>query len=177
MTYEVLHQAGDSPPPERLYFAYTQTPPPIDEFDVKRVVSADLLGRPAALTIIGASHYIGSRQLGFHELCSCTPLGSEPMHCVPLSGTVDRSFAFENDELSASTTVETRPLSDRPDEQLADVAHRFGPDAWTMITVAADAYETYHTYPEYGLTLHTRTHLTATAPDGSDSRPRQRGND
>ncbi len=68
MTYEVLHQAGDSPPPERLYFAYTQTPPPIDEFDVKRVVSADLLGRPAALTIIGASHYIGSRQLGFHEL-------------------------------------------------------------------------------------------------------------
>lgn len=178
MTYEISHhRTDDNPPPERLYFAYTRTPPPLDQFNVKRVVSTDLLGRPATLTIIGSSHYIGSRQLGFHELCSCTPLGSEPMHCVPLSGTIDRSFAFENETLSASTAVETRPLSDRPDEQLADVAHRFGPDAWTMVTVAADAYETYHTYPEYGLTLYTRTRLTATALEESDSSPRKQGND
>lgn len=151
----------ESSPHERLYFAYTRTAPPLDQFDVKRVVSADLLGTPATLTIIGASHYIGSQQLGFHELCSCTPLDSESMYRVPLTRTVDRSFTFENDRLSASTTVETRPLSDRPDEQTADVAYRFGPDAWTILTVTADAYETYHTYPEYELTLYTRTRLTA----------------
>lgn len=169
---------------ERLYFAYPRTPPSLDQFDVKRTVSSELCGRPLTLTIIGASHYITSRRLGFHELCSCAPLQSEPMTSVSLLESVDRSFAFENERLSASTALETQALADRPAADDADVAYRFGPDAWTMITLTTDGYETYHTYPEYDCTLYTRTRLTAiedTDSAGADSQPptnsqRQTGN-
>lgn len=179
------HMTDDSILSEQLYFAYTQTPPPFDRFDIKKLVSVELCGRPATLTIIGASHYIGSRRLGFHELCSCTPLASEPMASVSLLEPVDRSFAFENERLSASTAVETRALADRPEADNADVAYRFGPDAWTMIILTTNGYETYHTYPEYECTLYTRTRLTAitsAASTASEHRPTtnsrtQTGND
>lgn len=155
-----MSKKSNNTPPERLYFAYTQTPPPLDRFDVKRVVRAELLGHAATFVVIGESHYIGCRRLGFHELCSCRPLPAEPMHSVSLTSTGQQTFAFENEWLSASTTLEARPLADRPDEQATDVAYRFGPDAWTMIVVDTESYETYHSYPEYERTLYTRTRLT-----------------
>ncbi|UPM43043.1 DUF2617 family protein [Halocatena salina] len=162
----------DSIVSERLYFAYTLAPPPLDRFDVKRTVSAELFGKPATLTIIGSSHYIASRQLGFHELCSCRPLHAESMASVSLLEPVDQSFTFENDLLSASTTLETRPLSDHPTTDHADIAYRFASEAWTMITLTRTGYETYHTYPEYDCTLYTRTHLTAvTDIESSDIDP------
>ncbi|WP_185715472.1 DUF2617 family protein [Halocatena pleomorpha] len=157
---------------EQLYFTYTRTPLSLDQFDVKRTVSAELFGTSATLTIIGSSHYIASRRLGFHELCSCRPLHAESMASVSLLESVDRSFTFENDHLSASTTLETRPLSDRPAAARADIAYRFGPDAWTMIRLTTEGYETYHTYPEYDCTLYSQTRLTAvTDDDSSDTEP------
>jgi hypothetical protein len=144
--------------PTALYFAHTPTAPNLDHFDVKRIVPTDILDRPATLTVIGESHYIGVPCLGFHEICSCKPLPTETMHCAPLEQDLDQMFSFENEQLSAKTVVETRSLGSLPVEE-SDVAYRFGPDAWTTISVGTGAYETYHTYPEHGLALYTRTRL------------------
>lgn len=147
--------------PTALYFAYTPSTPDLDRFDVKRVVSTEILDRPATLTVIGESHYVGVSRLGFHEVCSCKPLPAETMHCAPLERDLERTFSFENERISATTVIETRPLDSVPVEE-SDVAYRFDPDAWTTISVssATDAYETYHTYPEYDLALYTHTRLT-----------------
>jgi hypothetical protein len=146
--------------PTALYFAYTPTAPDLDHFDVKRVVPAEIFGQPTALTVIGESHYVGIPQLGFHEICSCNPLPAETMHYTPLEQDLERAFSFENERLSATTIVETRPIDSLPDEERVDVAYRFGPDAWTTITVDQDTYETYHTYPEHEIALYTRTRLS-----------------
>lgn len=162
--------------PTALYFVYTPTAPDLDRFDVKRVAQAELLGQTATLTVIGESHYIGIQALGFHELCSCKSLPTETMHRAPLDETVERSFSFENEQCSATTRVETRPL-DAPDEHTADVAYRFGPDAWTTISVETNGYETYHTYPECDLTLYTQTRLHSGPADETDVQsPRTRHN-
>lgn len=144
-----------------LYFAYTPTPPDLDRFDVKRVVPTEILDRPAALTVIGESHYVGVPRLGFHEVCSCKPLPAETMHCAPLEQDLEQAFSFGSEQLSATTVIETRSLDSVSVEE-SDVAYRFGPDAWTTISVSSttDAYETYHTYPEHGIALYTHTRLT-----------------
>ncbi|MFC6825090.1 DUF2617 family protein [Halopelagius fulvigenes] len=147
--------------PSELYFAYAGARPDFDRLDVKAVHADELLGRPAALTIIGESHYVGLPSLGFHELCSCRPLSAEPTHETPLSVGVEREFRFRGDRIDATTTVTGRPLNAFSDPDEATVAYRFAPDAWTTISVGATGYETYHTYPEHGLALHTETRLTA----------------
>ncbi|MFC6961939.1 DUF2617 family protein [Halocatena marina] len=159
-----------TPTPTALYFVYTPTPPNLDHFEVKRVASTEILGRPATLTVIGESHCISIRALGVHELCSCKPLPAETMHCLPLTEALAQSFSAETEHCSVSTTIETHPLDSFPDEhkQNADVSYRFGPDAWTTIIVEEDAYETYHTYPECDLTLYTQTRLQTEPADNPD---------
>ena len=149
-----------------LYFEYARSAPALDELDVKAVHPDELLGRPAAFVVIGESHYVGLPSLRFHELCSCAPLSADPAGETPLSADVDRAFRFETDRLDATTTVRGRSLDAFPGPEVATVAHRFGPGAWTTLAVTDAGYETYHTYPEYGLALSTETRLTAPpAPD------------
>lgn len=95
------------------------------------------------------------------------------MHRTPLNDALERSFSFENEQCSAATTIETRAFDGLSDEQTrnADAAYRFGPDAWTTITVETDAYETYHTYPERDLTVYTRTRIISESTDDTDTIP------
>lgn len=155
----------------KLYFEYTTTTPALDAFDVKAVHPDELLGRPAVFTVIGESHYVGLPALGFHELCSCRPLSAEPTHETPLSTDVDREFRFRFDggRRGATTVVVGRPLDAFPGADGATVAYRFEPRAWTTIDVTETGYETYHTYPEHDLALHTETRLTAHASPVSRS--------
>jgi hypothetical protein len=165
--------------PPKLHFAYAPTEPDLSAVDVKRVVPASLLGDPAALTVIGESHYVGVPALSFHEVCSCRPTAGETADVtavVALERGVERSVSFETDRVRAGTRVEVRPLDAFPGAEGADAAFRFGPEAWTTISlgggVAPDesdatdsaetpaAYETYHTYPEYDLAVYTETTLS-----------------
>lgn len=153
-----LHTTTDEP--IALYFAYTPTAPDLDHFDVKRVVPTAILDRPATLTVIGESHYVGIPALRFHEIYSCKKLAAETMHCTPLEQDLEQMFSFESEQISATTEIETRSLDSVSIEE-SDVAYRFDPDAWTTISVSSttDAYETYHTYPEHGIALYTHTRL------------------
>ena len=145
----------------KLYFEYGRTRPALDTLEVKTVHPDELCGRPAVFTIIGESHYVGLPRLGFHELCSCKPLSTDPTYETSLSTAVDREFHFGNERLDATTVVRGQPIDAFPDPNEATVAYRFGPRAWTSVTVDGGGYETYHTYPEYELALHTATTITA----------------
>ncbi|WP_202932690.1 hypothetical protein [Halorussus salinus] len=166
---------GDRP---KLHFAYATSEPNLDAFDVKRVVPSDLCGEPAALTVIGESHYVGVPALEFHEVCSCKPVSGDSTAVTPLESGVEREFAFETDRLRVETEAEVRPIEEFPGPDGTDAAYRFGPDAWTTIklnsspesagtdesapTPAPDSsatYETYHTYPEHDLAVYTFTRL------------------
>lgn len=164
---------GDRP---KLHFAYATSEPNLDAFDVKRVVPSDLCGEPAALTVIGESHYVGVPALDFHEVCSCKPVSGDSTAVTPLESGVEREFAFETDRLRVETDAEVRPIEEFPGPDGADAAYRFGPDAWTTIElnsspesartgseastpVSSATYETYHTYPEHGLAVYTFTGL------------------
>lgn len=142
----------------KLHFGHTSDPPDLSELDVRRVHPDELLGQPAVFTVIGESHYVGLPALGFHELCSCTPLGGTS-HRIPLSIGSEREFRFEGDQITARTAVVGQPLDSFPGPEGATVAHRFGSEAWTTITVAEQRFETYHTYPELDLGLATETRL------------------
>ncbi|WP_128478727.1 DUF2617 family protein [Halorussus pelagicus] len=160
-----------------LHFAYASSEPNLEVFDVKRVVPSELCGEPAALTVIGESHYVGVPALDFHEICSCKPVSGDSTAVTPLELGVEREFAFETDRLRVETLAEVRPIEAFPGQEEADAAFRFGPDAWTTITLdpagsgeraaatdesvadASGTYETYHTYPEHGLAVYTFTEL------------------
>lgn len=159
-----------------LHFAYATDAPSLDAFDVKSVTPAELLGEPAALTVIGESHYVGLPALDFHEVCSCKPLSAESAYTVPLELGVEKTLAFETDSLSVETAVEVQRIDQFPGAESATASYRFGPDAWTTVEVgntgavgesppSGDSplnarYETYHTYPEYELAVYTETRLT-----------------
>jgi hypothetical protein len=146
--------------PPKLHFAYAATPPSLEPFDVKTIHPADVAGRPGAFAVIGESHYVGVPALDFHEVCSCEPLSGERVRTVALESGVERTFSFESERLDARTRAVVRPLDAFPGAEHADAAHRFGPDAWTTVRIRDDdAYETYHTYPEYDLALYTETRL------------------
>lgn len=175
--------------PPKLHFAYATTAPDLSAFDVKRVVPSTLLGEPAALTVIGESHYVGVPALDFHEVCSCRPTAGESADVsavTPLERGVEREVSFDSDRLRVETRAEVRPIADFPGASDADAAFRFGPDAWTTIELGAAGptaasaetastgtdreaspgtatYETYHTYPERGLAVYTETALSRSA--------------
>ncbi|MFC4451602.1 DUF2617 family protein [Halorussus aquaticus] len=167
----------------RLHFAYAASEPNLEAFDVKRVVPSQLLGAPAALTVIGASHYVGVPELNFHEVCSCEPISGESTAETPLRSGVEREFAFENDRVRVVTSAEVRPIEAFPGSEAADAAFRFGPDAWTTIELTPSddpeqssasesaTYETYHTYPEHGLAVYTGTTLRRTRTSTEPQKP------
>jgi len=165
---------GDDRP--KLHFAYATSEPNLDAFDVKRVVPSDLCGEPAALTVIGESHYVGVPALDFHEVCSCKPVSGDSTAVTLLESGVEREFVFETDRLRVETEAEVRPIEEFPGPDGTDAAYRFGPEAWTTIALnpsresagtdesapppaSSATYETYHTYPEHGLAVYTFTGL------------------
>lgn len=167
--------------PPKLHFAYATTAPSLEPFDVKTIHPDDVAGRPGAFAVIGESHYVGVPALDFHEVCSCEPLSGERVRAVALEPGAERTFSFESERLDARTRAAVRPLDAFPGSEHADVAHRFGPDAWTTVRVRDDGYETYHTYPEYDLALYTDTRLsprsTTPAVGRADERTRTASDD
>jgi hypothetical protein len=140
-----------------LYLDHSRTPPEIDALDIKRRVEPTLFGEPAVVAVIGSSHYVGVPAIDYHELCSCRRLDRSRVETLALGRSLNRRVRFEHDRLAVETRVAGRPLSAFPGPEGTTVAHRFGPDAYTTVTVDERAIETYHTYPEFDLALYTET--------------------
>lgn len=147
---------------ETLHLSQRTEPPDLTALDVKHSETRSLLGAEWTVAVIGSSHYLGSAELSYHELCSCEPVDGPAVVDVPLGVGTERRFETDVGAATAATTVEGRPLSAFPGPDAADVAYRFGPDAYTTVDLSGQGYETYHTYPEYDLALRTTTTITTT---------------
>ena len=171
--------------PERLYLAYLPETPPLAEYDIKKQRRRPFLGTEFTFTVIGDSHYIGAPELGFHELLSCKPVQQGRVKTVPLeatrrpadrpAGSVDgreiHTGRYQFGSVDLTTTIKCEPLSAFPGPETFDIAYRFGPKAYTTINCpSTDSYETYHTYPEYGLALYTKNEFTE-SPNSQQTAP------
>jgi hypothetical protein len=144
-----------------LHFAYTTDPPDFDDFDVKTVTPTTLCGAPATVAVVGQSHVVTAPSIDYHEVCSCASL-AETAGTIGLEPGVAETVRVARERVVAETRLAVEPLSAFPGPEGATTGYRFAPDAWTTATVRDDGtgYETYHTYPEHDVAVHTETRLT-----------------
>ena len=148
-------------PTTQLYLAYFQEHPSLNQFDVKHVEHQELLDREATITVIGDSHYICIPDLDYHEIVSCKPLNRDVVKTLPLEKGYTDTIRYETESIVVETHVEAQPLWAFPSPDTFDVGYRFAVDAYTTVNVLdTRMYETYHTYPELGIALYTKTELT-----------------
>lgn len=151
-----------------LHVAYPTTPPDFVSFDVKALTPETLLGAPCTVAVVGQSHVVTAPALSYHEVCSCVPQSVDTSETVALdSGVTARVQTDDGRETAATTEVAVRPLDAFPGADDATIAYRFGPEAWTTVSLHREraSYETYHTYPERDVVVHTTTRLTEPASD------------
>lgn len=79
---------------------------------------------------------------------------------IPLSPGVTREVTSSAGAVRAETVVAGLALGAFPDGRQFDVRYRFGPNAVTAIATDGDSFETFHTYPEFGLTVRSVTELS-----------------
>ncbi|WP_142860066.1 DUF2617 family protein [Salinigranum halophilum] len=162
-----------------LHVAYPTGPPDFASFDVKTLTPGTLLGEPCTVAVVGQSHVVTAPALDYHEVCSCLSQPVETSETVALDAGVTAQVETADDRTTRATTdLSVRPLASFPGPDDATIAYRFGPDAWTTVSLAPDAprYETYHTYPERDVAVHTVTRL-AGGPSTERSEPWGQGAD
>jgi hypothetical protein len=141
---------------QNLYLASLSERPSLDNFDVKSRKEDTLFGADFTFHVIGNSHYIESPDLGFYELLSCEQFNAAPVRTLPLERNYEFRVISQTGDVTIETNIRTEPLSKFPDPEAFDVSYRFAEDAYTTIRYPNDdRYETYHTYPEYDLSLYT----------------------
>lgn len=79
---------------------------------------------------------------------------------IPLRPGVERAVTSIVGGVQAETVVEGLSLHAFPAGRPFDIYYRFGINAVTAIVIDGDRFETFHTYPEFDLALHSITELT-----------------
>jgi hypothetical protein len=144
---------------EALHFAVGGTRPEVPGMEVFDRLEATLLGAPVEVSVIGSSHFLAAPELGFYETASCKPVRAPDATTFPLSRGLETTVTVETDAVSGRSVARGEPLSSFPGERSFDLRYDFGPEATTAIDLLEDGLETYHTYPEFDLSLYTETRL------------------
>lgn len=151
---------------QQLHLAYFDSQPDIAAFDVKDVFNREFFGVDFVFRVIGDSHYIEAPEIEYYELFSCKPIQDEAAVTVDLTVGERERVVHTNDSVSVKTNIIGKPLTAFDKNNVFDVKYRFETDAFTTIKcVSENTYNTYHTYPEYNLALHTENTLTNTNTD------------
>ncbi len=108
------------------------------------------------LWVVGDSHFIGSHELEFYELCSCKPL-KDAEASLRIDEFPSALFESKFSGGTAKTKVWVEKFRSNFKAKNYDLSHDFGPDAFTGIKIFDDGYESLHTYPEYDALVFSRT--------------------
>lgn len=151
---------------DTIQFRHADAPPTTD-VTVYDSLTRAFLDAEFTFRVVGSSHYVSAPAYDFYELSSCEPVPeATQIRLDPSLGR--RRLTFETDGLRCETVLDRRPLAAFPDDERSissfDLYHEFDTDAVTTVDVAERAFETYHTYPEFDLTLFSRTTFE-TVPD------------
>ncbi|MDY7080861.1 MAG: hypothetical protein SXQ77_00270 [Halobacteria archaeon] len=161
MSTQTTHENG------LLYLGFGIRPPEIPEMEVYETLETEFAGSEFVFNIIGSSHYVHSADCGFYEVTSCKQVDGEgiEVHTLDIANRVDADAEFEYDNGSEfRTEVSTYGLEKYRDVVESggdfDLRHVFDEKAETAIDIGDTSYETYHTYPEYDLTVYTKTSVS-----------------
>lgn len=149
-----------------LHFVFSQSPPGLDQMEVFDTDMLEFEGSEFYFKVIGYSHYIIAPDIDYYELCSCRPPTTVGENArteeIPLSKPQEYTFTVTTEAVKVDVTVETGPLSMFPAGENYDLKHEFGTDAYTTIAIDQEegTYETYHTYPEFDLTIYTKNQFS-----------------
>lgn len=147
---------------DSIQFLHDDSPPATD-VTVYDSLTRQFLGTEFTFRVVGSSHYVTAPAYNFYELSSCEPVpAATRVELDPSLGR--RTLTFETDGLRCETVLDRRPLAAFFDENSGDLtdssfdlSHEFAEDAVTTVDVCENCFETYHTYPEFDLTLFSRT--------------------
>jgi hypothetical protein len=140
-----------------LYVGFTTRAPDLDGVEVYERLAAELFGVQFTFDVIGTSHHVAAPGVDFHEVASCERLPGGTVHEYPLRPGVDETLRFRTDGVACETRVWTEAGAELPTDP--DVGYVFSEAARTAIRVGDAGYETFHTYPEHGLTVRSETGL------------------
>ena len=142
-----------------LHFAVGGTEPTVPGMEVYDRLETDLLSAPATVSVIGSSHFVAAPSLGFYETASCKPVEAPGVASLVLARDLKTTATFETPAVEGRSVARGEPLSAFPAERSFDLRYDFRERATTAVDVREDGLETYHTYPEHGLSLYTATTL------------------
>lgn len=142
---------------ETLHFGFTPDPPPLESVVVYERLETDHLGVPFVFDVIGTSHHVYAPSLSFHEVASCERLPGGTVENYPLRPGLSDRLTFESEAVVCETAVWTEAGAVLPEDP--DVAYAFSERADTAIVLVEGGYDTYHTYPEHGLTVRSESRL------------------
>jgi hypothetical protein len=144
---------------EALHFAVGGRRPEVPGMEVFDRLETTLLAAPVEVSVIGSSHFLAAPELDFYETASCKPVRAPGATSLALSRDLDTEVTFETDTVAGRSVARGEPLATFPDDRPFDLRYDFGERAVTAIDVYDDGLETYHTYPEFDLSLYTETRL------------------
>jgi len=146
---------------QQLYLVLDQTPPQLNNYDVKSTYKTNFLNSNFIFNVIGSSHLIHDANNQYCELISCEkPQSHNIRETIPLTKDTEIQNTYTTDSFKEQITVSGKKLTTKPDPQTQDLTYKFEPQGYTMINILSPtAYETFHTYPEFDLTLHSMTEI------------------
>jgi hypothetical protein len=146
---------------DRLHFAVSPNQPKMHGVTTYARLEKEFLDRAFVFSIIGQSHYIYTATDSFHEVCSCLPLAVDSDGAatddISLHHGRESTFNATIDGLVARTNVTVESIEEFSESRKWSLAYRFAPDAFTTISIGTSEYTTWHTYPDLGVAVHTRT--------------------
>ena len=133
----------------------------LPSLDIYQSAEVQILGKPFTFCIIGAAHFIYSKQLNYSEIFACAPLSLPNLNVLDVRKLGKHELAaFVLPEVQATTRISVeRFADDLSAEGSLLLEHTFGPKALTQLRVHQTGWETLHTYPEYETIVRTQTQL------------------
>lgn len=145
---------------EQLQLLIDRLPPQVENMNIYANQICEWSGHKWELYIIGSSHYI--HRPNFHEVFSCKPVepadgSSVPVFAPEVGGrkeVIDHNFHHMDVSVYIDVLEEDEAII--PEGTLR---YEFEPHGITAIRLRDDeqAYETWHSYPEYGQVVYTET--------------------
>jgi hypothetical protein len=129
--------------------------------DIYQSAEVEILGKPFNLCIIGASHFIYSKELDYSEIFACAPLSLANLNVLDVRKLGSKELEpFVLPEVRVTTRISVEAYDETQlSKKKPLLEYAFEPQGLTQIWQSETGWETLHTYPEYEACVRTQTTL------------------
>ncbi|WP_018258541.1 DUF2617 family protein [Halomicrobium katesii] len=140
---------------ELLHFGYELTDP--DRLNVYDETTVTVDGVDFAAAVIGSSHCVRARSLGFAEIASCDERTVTGSRAIDLRRRDSATVAYDTEQVACTTEIRVDSIERFPTTRSFDLRYDFSDRAVTAVDAVDGGYETWHTYPEHDCAVFTET--------------------